>query len=42
VRVNGSWKILEINSGVMMESLSKFHPDLVYKAYNCALDKIFG
>ena len=41
VRVDGSWKILEINSGVMMESLSKSHPDLVYTAYNLALDKVF-
>jgi glutathione synthase/RimK-type ligase-like ATP-grasp enzyme len=42
VRVNGSWQILEVNSGVMMEALGKSHPDLVYAAYNSALDKVFG
>jgi glutathione synthase/RimK-type ligase-like ATP-grasp enzyme len=42
VRVAGDWKVLEINSGVMMESLSKLHPELVYAAYDAALDKVFG
>jgi D-alanine-D-alanine ligase-like ATP-grasp enzyme len=42
VQVDGSWKILEINSGVMMEALSGSHPELVFAAYNAALDKIFG
>lgn len=42
VQVNGSWRILEINSGVMMEALSKLHPELVYAAYGAALDKVFG
>ena len=42
VQVNGSWRILEINSGVMMEALSKLHPELVYAAYSAALDKVFG
>jgi glutathione synthase/RimK-type ligase-like ATP-grasp enzyme len=42
VRVDGSWKILEINSGVMMEALSRLHPDLVDAAYAAALDKVFG
>jgi glutathione synthase/RimK-type ligase-like ATP-grasp enzyme len=42
VRVKGSWQILEINSGVMMESLSKLHPELVYATYHRALDKVFG
>ena len=42
VRVGGAWKILEINSGVMMEALSRQHPDLVYAAYSAALDKVFG
>jgi glutathione synthase/RimK-type ligase-like ATP-grasp enzyme len=42
VRVDGQWKILEINSGVMMEALSRLHPDLVYAAYDAALDKVFG
>ena len=42
VEVDGVLKILEINSGVMMEALSKRHPDLVYAAYSAALDKVFG
>jgi glutathione synthase/RimK-type ligase-like ATP-grasp enzyme len=42
VQINGSWQILEINSGVMMEALSKSHPELVYAAYSTALDKVFG
>ena len=42
VQVDGSWQILEVNSGVMMEALGKSHPDLVYAAYNSALDKVFG
>lgn len=41
VCVEGQWKILEINSGVMMESLSRLHPELVYAAYHAALDKVF-
>ena len=42
VQVDGALKILEINSGVMMEALSRQHPDLVYAAYSAALDKVFG
>ena len=42
VRAGGEWKILEVNSGVMMESLNKHHPDLVYATYSAALDKVFG
>lgn len=42
VQVDGAWRILEINSGVMMEALSKQHPDLVDAAYSAALDKVFG
>jgi glutathione synthase/RimK-type ligase-like ATP-grasp enzyme len=42
VRVEGAWKVLEINSGVMMESLGKHHPELVYATYNTALDKVFA
>ena len=42
VSVNGVWKILEINSGVMMEALSESHPELVHAAYSAALDKVFG
>ncbi len=42
VRVAGTWRVLEINSGVMMEALSKRHPDLVEAAYEAALDKVFG
>jgi glutathione synthase/RimK-type ligase-like ATP-grasp enzyme len=41
VRVNGVDKILEINSGVMMEGLGRLHPDLVYAVYRQALDKLF-
>ena len=41
VRVAGSWKVLEINSGVMMEVLGKHHPELVYATYAAALDKVF-
>jgi glutathione synthase/RimK-type ligase-like ATP-grasp enzyme len=42
VQVDDSWRILEINSGVVMEALSKVHPALVYAAYAAALDKVFG
>jgi glutathione synthase/RimK-type ligase-like ATP-grasp enzyme len=42
VRVGGAWKVLEINSGVMMEALGKLHPELVDAAYGAALDKVFG
>ncbi len=41
VRVDGNWRVLEINSGVMMEALSKRHPELVYATYSAALDKVF-
>ena len=41
VRVDGTWLVLEINSGVMMESLSRSHPELVDAAYAVALDKVF-
>jgi glutathione synthase/RimK-type ligase-like ATP-grasp enzyme len=41
IRVGGALKILEINSGVMMEKLGKFYPDLVDAAYSAALDKVF-
>ena len=34
-------KVLEINSGVMMEALGRLHPELVYAAYDAALDKDF-
>ena len=42
VQVDGGWRILEINSGVVMEALGKTHPDLVYAAYAAALGKIFS
>jgi glutathione synthase/RimK-type ligase-like ATP-grasp enzyme len=42
VSVNGTWKVLEINSGVMMEVLNASHPELVDAAYGAALDLIFG
>jgi|UPI0003F5E36D glutathione synthase/RimK-type ligase-like ATP-grasp enzyme len=41
VSIDGRWKVLEINSGVMMEALSQSHPDLVDAAYGAALDLIF-
>jgi glutathione synthase/RimK-type ligase-like ATP-grasp enzyme len=41
VCVDGAWKVLEINSGVMMESLNRSHPELVDAAYGAALDLIF-
>lgn len=42
VEVDNSWRILEINSGVVMEALGKTHPELVYAAYAAALGKVFG
>jgi glutathione synthase/RimK-type ligase-like ATP-grasp enzyme len=42
VQVDDSWRVLEINSGVVMEALGKTHPELVYVAYAAALDKVFG
>ena len=42
VRIGGAWRVLEINSGVMMEALSKLHPELVQAAYDAALDRVFG
>ena len=41
VSVNGAWKVLEINSGVMMETLNRSHPELVDAAYGAALDLVF-
>jgi glutathione synthase/RimK-type ligase-like ATP-grasp enzyme len=42
VRTADPWKVLEINSGVMMETLGRHHPGLVHAAYTAALDKLFG
>ena len=42
VRVDGEWRVLEINSGVMMEALGKLHPQLVQATYDAALDRVFG
>jgi glutathione synthase/RimK-type ligase-like ATP-grasp enzyme len=42
VQVDDGWRVLEINSGVVMEALGKTHPDLVYAAYSAALDKVFS
>jgi glutathione synthase/RimK-type ligase-like ATP-grasp enzyme len=42
VRVGTEWKVLEINSGVMMEMLGKLHPELVHATYSAALDEVFG
>jgi glutathione synthase/RimK-type ligase-like ATP-grasp enzyme len=41
VRVDDDWRVLEINSGVMMEALSQRHPELVDATYSAALDKVF-
>ncbi|WP_128923160.1 ATP-grasp domain-containing protein [Bradyrhizobium guangxiense] len=41
VRADGAWKVLEINSGVMMEALGKLHPELVQATYDAALNRIF-
>ena len=41
VQVDGARKILEINSGVMMEALSQAASRLVHAAYSAALDKVF-
>ncbi|WP_298240268.1 RimK-like protein [uncultured Bradyrhizobium sp.] len=42
VRVDGDWRVLEINSGVMMEALAKLHPELVQATYDAALDRVFA
>ena len=42
VEVDNCWRILEIDSGVVMEALGKAYPELVYAAYAAALDKVFG
>lgn len=42
VRVDGDWRVLEINSGVMMEALAKWHPELVQATYDAALDRVFA
>ena len=42
VQVGDAWRVLEINSGVVMEALGKAHPELVYAAYAAALEKVFG
>jgi glutathione synthase/RimK-type ligase-like ATP-grasp enzyme len=42
VQVDDAWRVLEINSGVVMEALGKTHPELVYAAYAAALDKVFS
>src|SRR5437667_775802 len=42
IRVGSAFRVLEINSGVMMEALGKLHPELVEAAYAAALDKVFG
>jgi glutathione synthase/RimK-type ligase-like ATP-grasp enzyme len=42
VHADGHWQVLEINSGVMMESLARFYPEQVHAAINAALDKLFS
>jgi glutathione synthase/RimK-type ligase-like ATP-grasp enzyme len=41
VLIDGGWRILEINSGVMMEALGKTHPELVDAVYATALERVF-
>lgn len=41
VRVDGGWRILEVNAGVKMEALARLHPELVRAAYGAALDELF-
>ena len=42
IRVDGAWRVLEINSGVMMEALGQLHPELVQATYDAALNRVFG
>jgi glutathione synthase/RimK-type ligase-like ATP-grasp enzyme len=42
VHADGAWKVLEINSGVMMEALGNLYPELVQATYDAALDRVFG
>jgi glutathione synthase/RimK-type ligase-like ATP-grasp enzyme len=42
VRTGGAWKVLEINSSVMMEALGQMHPELAYATYGAALDRVFN
>ena len=42
VCVNDCWRVLEINSGVVMEALGKLHPERVHAAYHAALDRLFA
>lgn len=42
VRIGEAWQVLEVNSGVMMESLARHHPELVHAVYHAALDKVFA
>nr|WP_233287325.1 RimK-like protein [Bradyrhizobium oropedii] len=42
VRVDGAWKVLEVNSGVKMEALGHRQPALVEAAYSAALDAVFA
>lgn len=42
ILVDGAWRVLEINSGVMMEALAKLHPELVQATYDAALDRVFA
>ncbi|MGJ4890919.1 ATP-grasp domain-containing protein [Bradyrhizobium sp. HKCCYLRH3099] len=42
VMADGQWQVLEINSGVKMEALGDYAPELVEEATFAALDAIFG
>ncbi len=41
VRIGAARRVLEVNSGVMMEALGKQHPELVHAAYAAALEKVW-
>jgi glutathione synthase/RimK-type ligase-like ATP-grasp enzyme len=42
VHADGTWQILEVNSGVKMEALGRHAPELVEAAYTAALDQVFA
>ncbi|MGJ4946084.1 ATP-grasp domain-containing protein [Bradyrhizobium sp. HKCCYLS1011] len=42
VQSDGRWQVLEINSGVVMETLAASYPALVQAAYRAALDELLG
>jgi glutathione synthase/RimK-type ligase-like ATP-grasp enzyme len=42
VHAHARWQVLEVNSGVMMETLGQFYPEQVDAAYRAALDGLFA